>query len=247
MPTVRAFLAAAGLLGAVLVAATPSLAQQGAAGGEWRIKQRVLLRPVRRVVRRVQIDRDAPRPPAQTAAMALDDPRGQRVCHAVEHAAVDRVLQPRQRRQRGQRLTRHRIPANQQLVDRVVGETLGVVAVRMTAGDAEEALAEQVRQRVPNLVRRAPVEQTPGERLDHLEQDQRMPDDSEGGIVLTRDCRIALLSGGWARLKSGGPGLICCACGLSVVRCTTWQQVLVAGAAPPFSGVKESPRANLKE
>ena len=126
------------------------------------VEQRVLLRPcvgsscpVRRVVRRVQIDRDAPRTPAQAAAMPLDDPRGQLVCHAVERAAVDRVLQPRQRRLRGQRLTRHRVPTNQQLVDRVVGEMPSVVAIRMTAGDAEEALAEQVRQRVPNLVRRA--------------------------------------------------------------------------------------------
>ena len=35
-PTVRASLAAAGLLGAVLLGAAPALAQQGAAGGEWR-------------------------------------------------------------------------------------------------------------------------------------------------------------------------------------------------------------------
>ena len=40
------------------------------------VEERVLLRSVRRVVRRVQIDRDAPRPSVQAAAMPRDDPRG---------------------------------------------------------------------------------------------------------------------------------------------------------------------------
>ena len=98
--------------------------------------------------------------------MPLDDPRGQLVRHAVERAAVDRVLEPRQRRLRGQALARNRVPVEQQLVDGVVGEAVAVVAVGMAAGDAEDALAYQVRERVPGLVRRPLVEQTPGERLD---------------------------------------------------------------------------------
>ena len=59
------------------------------------------------------------------------------------------------------------------------GEVLGIVAVGMTAGDAEDALADQVRERMPNLLRRALVAQAPGERLDQpvhtlgrLEQDR---------------------------------------------------------------------------
>ena len=51
-------------------------------------------------------------------------------------------------------------------MDGVVGEAVAVVAVGMAAGDAEDALAYQVRERVPGLVRRPLVEQTPGERLD---------------------------------------------------------------------------------
>ena len=39
-------------------------------------------------------------------------------------------------------------------MDGVVGEVLGIVAVGMAAGDAEDALADQVRERVPNLLRR---------------------------------------------------------------------------------------------
>ena len=98
--------------------------------------------------------------------MPLDDPRGQLLRHAVERAAVDRILEPRQRRLRRQALTRNRVSVEQQLVDGVVGEAVAVVAVGMAAGDAENALADQVRERVPGLVRRPLVEQTPGERLD---------------------------------------------------------------------------------
>ena len=48
----------------------------------------------------------------------------------------------------------------------------------MTARDAEDPLSDQLRERVPNLLRRALVRETPGERLDEavhalgrLEQD----------------------------------------------------------------------------
>ena len=42
-------------------------------GGSTSCRSSQLLRPVRRVVRRVQIDRDAPRPPVQTAASRCSD------------------------------------------------------------------------------------------------------------------------------------------------------------------------------
>ena len=98
--------------------------------------------------------------------MPCDDPRGQLVRHAVQRAVVDRVLEPRQRRLRRQPLARNRVSVEQQLVYRVVGEAVAVVAVGMAAGDAEDALANQIRERVSGLVRRPFVEQTPGERLD---------------------------------------------------------------------------------
>ena len=63
-------------------------------------------------------------------------------------------------------------------MDRVVGEVVGVVAIGMTAGNAEDPLSEQRRQRVPDLPGLPPVHQTPGETrhqpihaLRRLEQD----------------------------------------------------------------------------
>ena len=56
-------------------------------------------------------------------------------------------------------------------MDGVVGQMVGVIAVGMAAGDAEDPLSEQVGQRVPHLARFAPVDQTadePGHQPVHL-------------------------------------------------------------------------------
>ena len=44
----------------------------------------------------------------------------------------------------------------------VVGEVVGLVAIGMTAGNAEDPLAEQFRQRVPDLPGLPPVDQPAG-------------------------------------------------------------------------------------
>ena len=133
---------------------------------------------MRQVVGRVQIDRDPARPPVQAAPMTLDDARCQLAPHPVEHGAARAVLESRDRGLRRQGRAGHRVPPEQQLVDGVVGQVVGIVAIGMTARDAEDPLADQVRERVPNLPRCAFVGQTPGERLDQavhalgrLEQD----------------------------------------------------------------------------
>ena len=142
------------------------------------IEERELLGAVRLVVGRIQIDGDTPHPPVQTTPMPLDDARRQLAPHPVERGAARAVLEPRDRRLRRQGRAGHRVPPEQQLVDGVVGQVVGIVAIGMTARDAEDPLADQVRERVPNLPRCALVGQTPGERLDHavhtlsrLEQD----------------------------------------------------------------------------
>ena len=66
------------------------------------------------------------------------------------------------------RLDADRVPLQQQLVDGLLGEVLGVVPVRLAARDAEDPLADQVFERVPNLLRRTRVDQTPGEPLDEV-------------------------------------------------------------------------------
>lgn len=48
---------------------------------------------------------------------------------------------------------------------RAVAEPVGVVAVGVTAGDAEDMLADQLGEGVPDLRRRALVDQAEGERL----------------------------------------------------------------------------------
>ena len=142
------------------------------------VEEGELLGAVRRVVGRIQVDRDPPRPPVQPALMPLDDPHRQLASQLVEGGPADAVLEPRDRRLRGQRLAGDWVPPQQQLVDRVVGEVVGVVAIGMTAGNAEDPLAEQLRQRVPDLPGLPSVHQTPGETrhqpihaLRRLEQD----------------------------------------------------------------------------
>ena len=60
-------------------------------------------------------------------------------------------------------------------MNRVVGEPVRIVAVGMAAGDAEHPLADQVLERVPDLLRCPAVNQTPAERLDQ-------PVDALGGL-----------------------------------------------------------------
>ena len=57
-------------------------------------------------------------------------------------------------------------PPSSALVDRIIGELVGIVAIGMAAGDAEDPLADQVLGRVPNLLRRPFIHQTPGDPLD---------------------------------------------------------------------------------
>ena len=120
---------------------------------------------MRRVVRRVQIDRDPPRPPLPALPVPLDDALGQLPCHPIQGAPAHTVLESRQRRLRRQALAGDRVPPQQQLVDGILGEVVGIVPVRMAARDAEDPLADQVFERVPNPLRRTLVDQTPANPL----------------------------------------------------------------------------------
>ena len=61
------------------------------------------------------------------------------------------VFKPRDRRLRGERVARDRVPPEQQLVNGVVREAVSIVAIGMAARDAEDPLPEQVPERVPDL------------------------------------------------------------------------------------------------
>ena len=95
---------------------------------------------MRPVVGRVQIDGDPPHPPPQAASMPLDHARRQLPRHSVERAAARAVLEPRDRWLRRQGRAGHGVPPEQQLVDGILRQVVGVVAVGMTARDAEDPL-----------------------------------------------------------------------------------------------------------
>ena len=75
-------------------------------------------------------------------------------------------------------------------MDGVIGEVLGIAAVRLTAADTDDVLAEQVRKRVPNLPRRTPVAQAPGEHPDQAVQRARPP--------LTKTAPASALACSWS-------------------------------------------------
>ena len=133
---------------------------------------------MRPVVRRVQIDGDPPHPPPQATPMPLDHARRQLPGHPVERAAARAVLEPRDRWLRRQGRAGHGVSPKQQLVDGILRQVVGVVAVGMTARDAEDPLSGQLRERVSSLLGSALVGEAPGKRLDEavhalgrLEQD----------------------------------------------------------------------------
>jgi hypothetical protein len=77
----------------------------------------------------------------EPVAMAVDDVRGEFTAHRVEHARSHPVFEPRDRRLRGDRGPVHRITPQQQFVNRVVGEPIGVVRIGMATREPVDAEA----------------------------------------------------------------------------------------------------------
>ncbi|MDA1093883.1 MAG: hypothetical protein O3A25_11545 [Acidobacteria bacterium] len=143
------------------------------------VEERQLLSAMGRIVGGVEIDRDPPGLPAAPPPMPLDHAHRQLARQPIEGGPPHVVLEPRDGRLGGECVARHRVPPEQQLVDGVVGEAVGIVAIGMAARDAEDALAEQVCQRVPDLAGLPIVAQFRGESRDEpilpfgrLEQDR---------------------------------------------------------------------------
>ena len=119
-----------------------------------------------RIIGGVEIDRDPPGVPAAAPLMPLDDAHRQFMPHGRELLAPHVVFKPRDRRLRGERVARDRVPPEQQLVNGVVREAVSIVAIGMAARDAEDPLPEQVPERVPDLPGLTVVDQAVGEPLD---------------------------------------------------------------------------------
>jgi hypothetical protein len=63
---------------------------------------------------------------------------------------------------------RPRVAPEQQLVNRVVGEAVGIVGIGMAAGEPEDPLGQQIAERVTHLARGAIIDQAAGEAVDQI-------------------------------------------------------------------------------
>jgi hypothetical protein len=133
------------------------------------VEERELLLAVGGVVGRIEIDRDPRGAPAEPTAMRLDHGVGQHVGHVAQLRPAQRVLEARERRLRGQGRARDGVAVEQQLVDRIVGQPGGVVAVGVTAREPEDALPQQLEGLMLHLARLASIGHTRGQPLRQLE------------------------------------------------------------------------------
>ena len=97
--------------------------------------------------------------------MVGDDRPGQPVPHADQIAPADAVLEAREGRLRAERRPGQRLAVEDQLVQRVVGEPGGVVAIEIARGQAKDPLPDQVQDRVRDLPRLPRIRQAPGHGL----------------------------------------------------------------------------------
>ena len=85
--------------------------------------------------------------------MVGDHRPGQALPHADQIAPADAVLEAREGRLRAERRPGQRLAVEHQLVQRVVGEPGGVVAIEIARGQAKHPLPDQVQDRVRDLPR----------------------------------------------------------------------------------------------
>jgi len=101
---------------------------------------------MRRIVRHVEIDRDATAALADASAMAIDDELAEGLAQTVQLTSRDLVLEARERGLRGQGLFSDRLQSDQQPMDRIGLQPRRVVGVGIAAGQAVDALGEQLAQ-----------------------------------------------------------------------------------------------------
>jgi hypothetical protein len=129
------------------------------------VEETELLLAVRRIVGRVQVERDPPGAAVEPAPMVRDHGPGQVLPHADQLAPADPVLEPREGRLRAECRPGQWLAVEHQLVQRVVGEPGGVVAIEIARGQAKDPLPNQVQDRVRDLPRLSRIRQTPGHGL----------------------------------------------------------------------------------
>src|SRR5260370_27366899 len=85
--------------------------------------------------------------------MTFDYALSQQGAHLIELPWANRIFKTRQRRLRSHIQTRNRIAVEQHLVHGISSQSSGVVGVRITPGNGEDALGEKISQRMVDLPR----------------------------------------------------------------------------------------------
>src|SRR2546425_1029389 len=129
------------------------------------VEERELLLTVRGIVGGIEVDRDSRGPALEPPPMVLDHGVGQHVPHRDQCPAAHGVLEALERRLRGEGGARDRIAADHKLVDDVVRQPRGVVAVGVTRREPEHALPDQFEHPMPDFRRLALVVHTRGQAL----------------------------------------------------------------------------------
>ena len=132
------------------------------------VKEGQLLRAVRGIIGRIQVDRDDGGAAVQPAAMAFDHTIGQRFAHPVKLFAVGSILETADRRLRGQVLAFNGIAPDQHLVHGVFGQPRRIIGIRITAGDAEDTLRQQFFHLMIHFARLPLILQADRQRLSQL-------------------------------------------------------------------------------
>ena len=131
------------------------------------VEERQLLLPMRRVVRGIEIDREALGVALEPVAVLRDDRRRQHPPHPIQGPWAPRMFKPGERGLRGQGIPGYRIAPHRQLVQGIVDQPGRIVAVLISTRQALDALAQQVADRVPDFVGISGVRQARRHRCSH--------------------------------------------------------------------------------
>jgi hypothetical protein len=117
-----------------------------------------LLRAVRRVLGHIDVERHASGAPL-APPMARDHHVGQGLAEPVERPRAQRVFEARDGRLRGQARAADRVAVKEQLLNRIVGQSVGIIRIGIAARDRKDALRQHVGPRMRHARRRPPVAQ----------------------------------------------------------------------------------------
>ena len=111
--------------------------------------------------------------------MAVDHARREVAPHRMQFVGADVVFKAREGGVRRERVAVDGVAPEQELVDGIVSQAIGVVRIRMATGEPVDALGQQIAKRVPHLPRVPIIDEAAGKAIDQavarfcgLEQDR---------------------------------------------------------------------------